>query len=209
VNDAKTISSKAWIDYITKANTFDELDFWNVFIGSPTSGIKSGTIEMAPGLEIAKISRAGKAHPEHIRTGTLSMPRDTLSDVKKGSLSEKDIADLNGGKLTRTEIFKIREKALGKPKKEVNGLLGIYLIDKDSKPRDWDPAQEASPFAKKQPLNSPVDLLGITMFFPPTSEMKLAVDYVALDTSKLGIFDDDEEDLDQLITEAEEADRNE
>jgi len=214
VNDAKTISSKAWVDYISKANTFNELDFWNVFIGSPANAVITGKVEIAPGLEISKVSRAGIPHAEHLRTGTLSMQMDTLSDIKKGSLPERDLAILRGDKsnqaekLNQAKLFKIRENGLGKRGKAVNGLLGLYLVDKDSKPKNWDPAQDASPFAKNQPLNAPVDLLGITMFFPPTSEMKLAVNYVALDTSKLGVFDDDEEDLDQLITEAEEADKN-
>jgi hypothetical protein len=39
--------------------------------------------------------------------------------------------------------------------------------------------------------------------------MKLAVDYIAIDPSKIAVFDDEEEDLDQLISEAEEADKNE
>ena len=38
--------------------------------------------------------------------------------------------------------------------------------------------------------------------------MKLAVDYIAIDPSKIAVFDDDEEDIDQLIEEAEEADDN-
>jgi hypothetical protein len=38
--------------------------------------------------------------------------------------------------------------------------------------------------------------------------LKLSVDYTALDNSRLAVFDDDEEDMDQLINEAEEADSN-
>jgi hypothetical protein len=208
VNDAKSISSKAWIDYITKANSFDELDFWNVFIGSPSHGRISGKLEFVPGLEISKVSRAGRPHAEHLRTGTLSMQIDTLSDIKKGSLSEIDLTALKAGKLTESQIFKIRERGLGKQGKQVNGLLGLYIIDKDSKPKNWDPDKKALPFAKTQPLEAPSDLLGISMFFPGTSEMKLAVDYIAIDPSKIAVFDDDEEDLDQLIEEAEEADDN-
>ena len=208
VNDAKAISSKAWIDYIKKANSFDELDSWNVFIGSPIKGHISGTVEFVPGLNISKISRAGRPHTEHLRTGTLSMQRDTLSDVKKDSISENDSKALKDGKLTESEIFKIRERGLGQQGKQVNGLLGIYLIDKDSKPKNWDPDKKDLPFAKTQPLGAPSDLLGISMFFPGTSELKLAVDYIAIDPSKIAVFDDDEEDIDQLITEAEEADDN-
>jgi hypothetical protein len=94
VNDAKNISSKAWIDYITKANSLHELDFWNVFIGSPIQGKIPGTVSMAPGLDISKISRAGKLHPDHLRTVTLSMQLDTLSDLKKGSLSKNDLENI-------------------------------------------------------------------------------------------------------------------
>ncbi len=208
VNDAKSISSKAWIDYITKANSFDELDFWNVFIGSPSHGKIPGTMEFVPGLEVSKVSRAGRPHTEHIRTGTLSMQIDTLSDIKKGSLSENDLTALKAGKLSESQIFKIRERGLGKQGKQVNGLLGLYIIDKDSKPKNWDPDKKALPFAKTQPLEAPSDLLGISMFFPGTSEIKLAVDYIAIDPAKSGGFDDDEEDIDQLIEEAEEADDN-
>jgi len=206
VSDAKTISSKAWIDYINKANSLNELDFWNVFIGSPTQGESRETVEMVPGLTISKISRAGREHAEHLRTGTLSMQRDTLSDLKKGALSVIDVAKLKGKTISTKEIFDIRARGLGKHGKDTPGLLGIYLIDKDSVPKGWDQSKPPTKFANTQPLNALADVLGITMFFPGAKEIKLAVDYTAIDASKLGVFDDDEEDLDQLITEAEEAD---
>ena len=139
-------------------------------------------------------------------TGTLSMQRDTLSDLKKGALSEIDLAKLQGKSISTKEMFDMRARGLGKQGKDVPGLLGIYLIDKDSVPKGWDANKTPTPLAKKRPLNAPADVLGITMFFPGAREMKLAVEYTSLDASKLGIFDDDEEDLDQLIDEAEEAD---
>jgi hypothetical protein len=209
VNDAKNVSSKAWTDYIKKANSFNELDFWNVFIGSPIKGKMSGTVPLAPGLDISKISRAGKSHPDHLRTVTLSMPFDTLSDLKKGSLSQKDLDVLKSRNLDKETIFDIRNRGLGKQGKSVPGLIGLYVIDKDSVPKNWDPAKPLQPLQVTKPLNAPADVLAITMFFPGTSEMKLAVDYIAIDPSKIAVFDDEEEDLDQLISEAEEADKNE
>lgn len=209
VDDAKSISTKAWVDYITKANSFNELDFWNVFIGSPTQGKIPGTLPLIPGLKISKVSRSGKPHKEHLRTGTLSMQIDILSDLKKGSLSQKDIDTLKSPELNDQKIFKIRERGLGKQGKAVNGLLGIYLIDKDSAPKNWDPGKPVLPLQKTHPLNAEADVLGISMFFPGTSEMKLAVDYVSIDAEKIAVFDDEEEDLDEMISEAEEANRNE
>jgi len=209
VSDARMISSKTWIDYISKANTLNELDFWNVFLGSPTNGKIPGKVEMVPGLEISKVSRAGKPHENHLRTGTLSMQIDILSDLKKGTLSEDDLTKLKNVKVRDNDIFNMRAKGLDKQGKNVNGLIGIYLIDKDSTPKNWDPGKKGLPFSKTQPLSAPADVVGLTMFFPATSEMKLAVDYTAIDPTKIAVFDDDEDDLDQLISEAEDADKHE
>ena len=209
VSDAKDFSGKVWRDYIAKANSLNELDSWNVFLGSPVAGKITGTIPMAPGLDISKISRAGKPHSEHLRTVTLSMQIDTLSDLKKGSLSQKDLDQLKSAKIEDQEIFEIRKRGLGKQGNAVPGLIGIYVIDKDSKPKNWSPGQTLLPLQKTQPLNAPSDLLAITMFFPGTSNLKLAVNYIAIDPAKIAVFDDDEDDMDQLIQEAEEADKNE
>jgi len=208
VPDAKEISHRAWNDYIAKANSLNELDLWNIFIASPKQGKIAGSVDLVDGVRISKVSRAGRKHAEHLRTGTLSNRTDILSDLKSGELSAQDLDALRDKHVTDHELFAIRSRGLAKTGKEVPGLMGIYLIDKDSTPKNWDPSSQLSGIARLQPLNAPVDVIGISMFFPRTSELTLAVNYTAVDSSRIGVFDDDE-DIDQLIEEAENEDSGE
>ena len=204
IPDAKSISGDVWVKYILKANELGELLRWNVFFASPRNSPNRSNLDLTPTFSVNKIVRARKRNDlEAFCTGTLSNRYDILSDLDKSTISHDDRKTIAQADVSDISLFDIRRRTLRVEKQSTPGLLGIYIVDKNSSPRNYDATAKTG----KVPMKAPNDILGITSFFPASSSVELAANYVTLDTTRLRtIAEIEEEDLDVLIAEAEELD---
>ena len=110
-----------------------------------------------------------------------------------GDFGQK-IKELSNSSTSLAAWHDLREQAgLGK-----KGLLGLYVISKDSAPKDTDATS-----SNRLPLNAVDDLLGIAIFFPPSRDSTANVDYFGPPPLEVSVAD---EDSDELLEQADALD---
>lgn len=204
------VSISAIPKYIERANDeFGEILNWNVFIMSPKKSYHEdfSRIVINDSLHINTTNRSQNLTEENIYyIKTLTSKRDILSDVSENQLSTADKDNLKNIK-EDSKYFNLRRKIFGGQSLQTPGLLGLYFIDKKSRPKDWNAASEIqNKFGQesgKRPLDAPEHLLGIGVFLPKTENKGLLVDYSVLNPQFLRWKEDSLEDEDSLFDENE------
>jgi len=185
--DTRTLQSELVNKYIKNLNSEKELTSWNVALYSNNRGKKE--FDLGSGLKVKMANRSkmrGDSETINIKTlislGDMVADKPSLKDTAKGLVKE-------GKKISETELRFAREHD---PDTKGVGLLGIYVIDKDSVPAN---AKSQSRVA----LESTMDLIGIYLIFPDTKS-KFNVEYVAPNIKPEEV---DFEDIDEVIGEDE------
>lgn len=202
------VSISAIPKYIKRANDeFGEILNWNVFIMSPKKSFYDdfSKIIIKDSLQINTTNRSQNLTEEDIYyIKTLTSKKDILSDVSENQLSLADKDNLKNMK-EDSKFFNLRKKIFGGSSLQTPGLLGLYFIDKKSRPKDWNAARgiqnKFGQESGKRPLNAPEHLLGIGVFLPKTENKGLLVDYSVLNPQFLRRKDDNLEDEDSLFDE--------
>jgi hypothetical protein len=181
--DSRQVSFKPLRDYILGRNAESELVSWNIAFYSNRRP-SARTVELASGLKVNVANRARMkpaAGETRIDIKTLMSIGDTVADapeLKKLAL-EKD------GTLKFSRLKTLRNQnhvTTGTP------LLGVYLIDKDSKPDTEESAKV------RQNLEAEHDIVGLYFVFPE-SKSSTAISYKAANLDKL-------EDFEEIDTES-------
>lgn len=202
------VSISAIPKYIERANRdFSEILNWNVFIMSPKKSFHDdfSKIKIKDSLQINTLNRSQNLTEENIYyIKTLTSKRDILADVSGDQLSLVDKDNLKNIK-EDSKYFNLRRKIFGGSSLQTPGLLGLYFIDKKSRPKYWNAASEIqNKFGQelgKRPLDAPEHLLGIGVFLPKTENKGLLVDYSVLNPKFLRLKEDSLEDEDSLFDE--------
>ena len=194
--DTRTMQSDLVNKYIENLNAEGELKSWNVALYSNQRGAKE--FELGSGIKVRMANRSkmrGDSETINIKTlislGDMVADKPSLKDVAKGLVSK-------GEKVSETELRFAREHD---PDTKGVGLLGIYVIDKDSVPANLKSDSRV-------PLDSELDLIGVYLVFPET-DSEFNVDYVSpnIKPEEVDFEDIDdipgEEELDEELEEAE------
>jgi len=194
--DTRTMQSKLVNKYIENLNSEGELNSWNVVLYSNQRGSKE--FDLGSGLKVKMANRSkmrGESETINIKTlislGDMVADKPSLKKVAKGLIAE-------GKKVSETELQYARKHD---PETKGVGLLGIYVIDKDSVPANLKSESRV-------PLESELDLIGIYLIFPETKS-KFNVDYVSPNIKPEEVdFEDideipEEEELDEELEKAE------
>jgi hypothetical protein len=183
--DTRTMKSDLVNKYIENLNSEGELKTWNVALYSNQKGAKE--FDLGSGLKVRMANRSklpGDSETLNIKTlislGDMVADKPSLKEKVRGSLKE-------GEKVSEATLRSAREHD---PETKGVGLLGIYVIDKDSVPANVNPE-------KRVPLNSELDLVGIYLVFPDTKS-EFNVDYVSPNIKPEEV---DFEDIDEIPEE--------
>lgn len=153
--DSKFLDVSLFEKWYSDLSSNGKLIDWNVAI----SGVASGGKVNVAGYDIYKTNRSKKSGKDDaiIRIGALRNPRDLYLDVdvSKSIFDSADVKTIE--KSVASEYQELRKKA-GLDK---TSLLIIYIIDKDSKPKNDD--------KKRLPMNTQTDVIGLTIVIPEQS----------------------------------------
>jgi hypothetical protein len=185
--DSRFATKDIITDYINKVQENGELNFWNIMLMTKAR-VNSGSnmYQYSNGISVAKLTRTPLNEPELERANikALAGSADAALDVPL-VLSDEYPNMSSNPKPTKDDYIKLREKA----GYEKTGLLGLYIIDKDSD----------SNTKTRVALEAPLDLLGLTFFFPKSRMADAAVSYLAprpyVGIDEPEIEEDDGEDL--------------
>jgi hypothetical protein len=167
-HDARVVNEKAMLDYIEKVNKVGELETWNIMLISK-SKIKpdEATHVYVGGLSVAKLTRTPvNISSTHATFKAFASPSDAGMDVPIG-LEERYSLIATSQELNKADEYHKLRSSAGYSK---TGLLGLYIIDKKSKP--------IRPSKSKPDLDAPLDVLGLTFFYPKSSMVDSTVSYI-------------------------------
>jgi hypothetical protein len=193
-----------WVDSATRANgelirTYidahqgsGDMEKWNIFIYQISSA-NVPIIDLGNGISATAIQRSAldKSKEKHtVNIHHLVSSIDGSADV---GLSKKSVTahlKSQGKKVSDTTLRALREES----SPSVNrGLLGIYIVDKDSK---------KEPKAKlRQDLELPEHAVGLGIFFGKSTVIGADVDYIGADL--IDLFEIEEDDY---LDDADESD---
>jgi hypothetical protein len=194
--DTRTMQSDLVNKYIENLNSEGELTSWNVALYSNQKGEKE--FDLGSGLKVKMANRSKmRTDSETINIKTLISLGDMVAD--KPSLKEVAKGQVpDGKKISETNLRYAREHDADT---RGVGLLGIYVIDKDSVPTN-------AKSDNRVPLESALDLIGVYLVFPETKS-DFNVDYVAPNIKPEEVEFEDideipgEDELDKELEEAE------
>jgi hypothetical protein len=183
--DVKTLQKKLLTRYIRNLNAEGELLDWNIAIYSnQVRNAKSR--ELAPGITVRTANRSRMSRENNLNIKTLISLGDMVAD--KPELKAK--AKNSDQKVNEAGLHHVRALDADTAGK---GLLGIYIIDKDSEP----PARFAG---QRESLGVNHDLVGLFFVFPETSSNFNATYYtpnLAAQETSFEDIDDDPYDEDE------------
>jgi hypothetical protein len=147
--------------YVNNLRQDGELEKWNVAIYSNQKR-SAPSFELTPGLSVRMANRSqlkSEKDPKKIDIKTLISLGDMVADKPELKLKHKKTYGTN---LKHSTLKTIRSEDL-----EVGEvpLLGIYLVDKDSKPNESESDSRVN-------LASPENLVGLYFIFPETENSK-------------------------------------
>ncbi|MBX3738965.1 MAG: hypothetical protein KF715_19890 [Candidatus Didemnitutus sp.] len=176
---SRDLDSALMCDYITRQNGVGRLQTWNVVVMGRSSAIPElGTVRLRPDLEVACInrSRLKLGDPATANIKALMSRVDIVCDRPEfnpaalENLKVKDLFDLRGD--------------------DPSGVLVIYPVSKDSRPRETGESTERAPMAAHD------NLIGIAMIFPGLRGGLGAADYVQADLQPQPSTESDEPEVD-------------
>lgn len=142
-------------EWVNKCTASGSLKNWSVIaVGKKPSGDIEKNWRISDKFVLGKINRTVRTSTEDtINIGVLSSKQDYIADIDPEKLSSATRAKCKDNRELNKEYRNVRQEAgvADVP------LFIIYRIDKDSK---------AAPRSSRQDLNSPADLIGITMVIP-------------------------------------------
>ncbi len=181
--------TKATLELIVKyieriQSRVGELERWNIYFYQLKDTVKPKRNVSC--IEMSRINRSALERPKdgpvniHNLVSSIDGAADIpLSDAEIGSSTEIN------GKVTDTGIIKLRDKYIPGRK----GLLGIYLIDKDSKKQVNN--------KNRLDLDIVEDAIGLGFFFPNSEDKSALIEYVAAGLPEIPI-DLDEQDIEAI-----------
>ena len=155
----------------------NELDLWNVFIYRLQTPGKMRTIGSQDFSVINRSALEGNNNNIHHLVSAI----DGAADL---GLLDKEVKNQLGGRITDKTIISLRENLV--PGKK--GLLGLYLVDRQSK----------ATVRGRVDLDFPEDLLGLGFFLPTTSSGSSLVEYMAAQLPEIENVYLDEPDLEEI-----------
>lgn len=183
-SDAKVVTQDPLVRYIQKVSEKNsELDTWQVYLYSPGATLSKDTHRFSVNLEVNKVVRsklnssqetANIHHLANTTDITFGLPEEAQERVS--NLRKKNVTQISEWVELRNDF------GLGKV-----GLLGLYVVDKDSQPK---------PGANKgdrKPLEASQDILGLTIFFPKSEVADAKVDYLGPKPYVPPVIDEDDE----------------
>jgi len=174
-NDARVAERnvlKKYIEKIVDLSSADEsleLHEWDVFLYR-LKGANPRLVDLVPGVPISKITRSARQTKEDNSVADLHHLASQI-DVAT-SIDEEVLASYLSRVGRAKSDIKYEEWPILKRDhfgESGRGLLGLYLVDKDSK----------STTNNKRDLEAAEDFLGLTFFFPLSKFSKGEIDYVA------------------------------
>jgi hypothetical protein len=185
--DSRLANREVIVDYINKVLEHGELQEWNVMLLTKSNIKDVKEVHTFPnGTTVAKLTRAPlkAANYKQVNIKALAGSTDAALDVPL-TLSEDYKNISKNPKSTKFDYIDLRAKA-GYSK---TGLLGIYIIDKNS----------SSDKKTRGTLRAPLDILGLTIFFPKSGLANASVSYIGppafVAKDEPEIEEDDGEDL--------------
>lgn len=179
-------NGKYLIDYIRAERASGSIRTWNVsFFGKQAGSndqANEATIDLGPikGLRLVTRSAMAQANLEVARIGALVGSRDRLNDADLSPDALKKINERINAEKERSESILIQSHAdhVGNDV----GHLGLYLIDKGSKPRGSNADESLisdSSRKVRRPLDAVDHLVGVGIFFPESNRSDSSVSYVS------------------------------
>jgi hypothetical protein len=157
--NVRTLESSKLLNYIEKLKNEGELKKWNIVLYSNRKKAAQ-TYKVTDQISV-KLANRSRMDEETINIKALISLKDMIAD--KPQILKND--SNGGGKITEAALWKLRKE---EPALVEKGLLGIYIIDKDSAPN--------SPL--RVTLGTKHHLVGYFLVFPET-ESKHNVSYEA------------------------------
>lgn len=193
-----------WVDSATRANgqlikTYidahqgsGDLEKWNVFIYQISSA-NVPIIDLGNGISATAIQRSALDKNEENHTVNIHHLVSSIDGSADVGLSKKSVTaqlKAQGKKVSDTSLRALRKDS---PSSANRGLLGIYIVDKDSKK---EPDSE-----KRQDLELPEHAVGLGIFFGESDVVGADVDYYGPDL--IDLFEIEEDDY---LDDADESD---
>jgi hypothetical protein len=178
--NARELNAELIQRYIRSQNEHDELTRWSVAImGRPNVDEALGTIDLGLPTEVALINRSQVPHPpgqSYANIKSLMSKEDRAVDL---GLAARDIPSENG------KLEKLRDSEERGGMGDDSGLLLIYPISKDSRPRDKE---------NRDPLEAVDHVIGVGLVFPTARTEEAAFEYMTVDLSAQRIEEPTAED---------------
>jgi len=187
---SRRLNSKQIINYINLCLESNELSKWNVYLFDYQSQSTQHTnFEFREGLNVARIVRSRlRSESDVANIHHLTSLSDVVIDMPKSF--ESKVSELSKAKAPLSKWFNLRsDSAYSK-----NGLLGLYVIDKDSSP--------LARHTKRAQLAASEHVLGIAFYFPKSDIQGAGLDYVGPNPYMIDL----QEDLDDMEAEIDAAD---
>jgi len=192
---------KLLAEYIKKANSEGLLRNWNVYVASPSDRGAAANDSFQVGAQtFKKIRRSKEKNRPYLLVPTLTSPSDPICDITEDMLKTERVKSLwNRGHLTNIEINELRDAAYEET--SAPGLLGLYLIDKNSKyKKNSATSQGAAKKREYADLEAVEDVLAMSATIPTPPKGSLNSTYIKLDPSRLPpieFYDEDAEIMDE------------
>ena len=197
-SSAKIALQDPLLKYIDKLNALEvpELLSWDVFFFNPGTNPGTKTYGYGPAFVVNKVQRsrlnsgASSANIHHLANTfdiAFAIP-DAHANRSKELTAKKDASFESWNKL-RAEL------GVGR-----RGLLGVYVVDKDSAPKPGTKSQN------RLPLNSAADFIGLAIFFPKSSSKQASTDYWGPPPFVPDVVDEDTEEWSDPVAEGADSD---
>jgi hypothetical protein len=191
--DSQDLVSERIADYIRRQNEYGDLERWNIAVVTRGADYSGRKIDLGGGMPpVGLINRAAMK--------IVAMPH---ANIKSLMSHEDRVADLM---MDPREVEAKSDAELQEARPPGVGLLVLYPIDKDSKPRARNSSAD-KPQVRTE-LNAAADVIGVGLVFPTASVKDSAISYkaVALPLGDVEEFDDMDEtdlaDIEKMDTES-------
>jgi hypothetical protein len=185
-SSAKVALQEPLLRYIEKLNSMEqpELLKWDVFFFNPGSNEGVSTYDFIPGFVVNKVRRsrlnsgATSANIHHLANTfdiSFAIPEESQGLAKA----------LVAKKVTSFEEWNALRETTGVGRR---GLLGVYVVDKNSAPK---PGVKAK---NRLPLEAVEDFIGLAVFFPKSSNKQASTDYWGPPPYVPDVIDEDTEE---------------
>jgi hypothetical protein len=173
------------VGYLDEQNQQGYLRKWNVVVmAHPTPA--NGTVDVGVGERVGLIERSRLEMPNipHANIKSLISTIDRVADL---DVPRRQLRDLVGSEPDDKRLAAYREDVLGDV-----GLLALYPISKDSRPRPTDETRQLKPGTRRRiPLDAAEHVIGVGLFFPEARGGVREYTYLSADLSRIDRESDD------------------